>query len=116
MTGLFDFLCSLSAGALVGAAIAYGMWIRRTGQQRRKWMTFVAPLWAAVAAYHAVIWALVATVDGFQPTPWLRPVGWLSFAIPAVVLVGAIVEDRQRHHTERRLEAAIRQAERALNG
>ena len=117
-------LCALlnatAAATLGGLAFGYASWVHREGNGQRRWMIWLGPVWGAVALYHAGVWV----ADAFYPTintfPLLRPVGWLAFAIPALVLFRAIAEDKrkrqQQKQDQRILSDKLAEVEMSLRG
>jgi len=119
-TDLFGLLNAVCSGLLGGLAFSYAWWVHKEGQERRKWMAWVGPIWGTVALYHSAIW----TADAFNPAidtvPLMRPCSWLLLALPAFTLLRAMAEDKTSVH-ERRADTALVEAkraeiERALNG
>jgi hypothetical protein len=104
---LAALLNSVSAATLGGLAIAYARFVWTHGNGLRRFMRWLAPLWALVAFYHAIIW----TWDAYNPTVntlyWMRPCSWLLLAIPAFVLLGSLLEDTKHREQERQAESQL---------
>lgn len=99
--------CATSAALLGGLAISYARFVWTHGNGFRRWMRWLAPLWALASFYNAGIWSWAATHDGFLTVPWLRPAAPLVFLIPALVLWNALREDTRRHDQERAAAQAL---------
>jgi hypothetical protein len=104
-------LCAVSAALLGGFAIAYARFVWTHGNGFRRYMRWLAPLWAAVAYWHALIWTLAAFDPTLRTPPLLRPVAWLAYAIPALTLFNALREDT-RHKAEYNHDSTLVEAKR----
>lgn len=115
--GLFALLAAFSASLLGGLAVAYCRFVWTHGNGLRRFMRWLAPIWALVAFYHAAIWVADAFNPDINTVPLLRPAGWLAFLIPAFTLLGALIEDTAHRDEERRAEKQLKQiAERLGRG
>ena len=104
---LAALLNSVSAALLGGLAVAYSRFVWTHGNGLRRFMRWLAPLWALAAFYHAAI----RTWDAFDPAVdtvhWMRPCSWPLLAIPAFVLFGSLVEDTKHREQERKAETRL---------
>jgi hypothetical protein len=105
MTAL-AILAAAFAGMLGGLALSYGLFARRS--RFRRFMRWLGPTWALVCFWYATVWVAAAIQPGYQDvTRWLRPVAWLAFAIPSLVLFGALREDTRHLDEEQQAKQAI---------
>ncbi len=116
----FGLLNAACAGLLGGLAFGYASWIHREGNGQRRWMIWLGPVWGIVALYHAAVWAADALHPAINTVPLMRPCSWLLLAIPALVLLRAILED-QKHRQQRQADTRllcekVRQVEASLRG
>ena len=100
-------LAAVSAATLGGLALAYARFVWTHGNGLRRFMRWLAPLWSLVSFWYAAVWTADAMHPEIDTATWLRPVAWLVFAIPAFVLVGALVEDTAHREQERRAEKQL---------
>lgn len=98
---------AVSAATLGGLAIAYARFVWTHGNGLRRFMRWLAPLWALVAFYHAAIWVADTFHPAIDTLQWMRPFSWLLLAIPACVLFGSLVEDTKHPEQEKQAEQQL---------
>lgn len=104
---LFALLNAVCSALLGGAAVSYARFAWTHGNGLRRFMRWLAPLWALVAFWQSAVWVTVAIDPGFPSVKYSRPVGWLVFLIPALILFFSLAEDTEHRAQERQAEKVI---------